>query len=66
MTDARRLKKITFEEMLEMASLGSKVLQTRSVELAGNYHVPTRVLSSMTDPDIPLEEEAKSGTIDHF
>ena len=65
-TDARRLKKITFEEMLEMASLGSKVLQTRSVELAGNYHVPTRVLSSMTDPDIPLEEEAKSGTLITF
>lgn len=65
-TDARRLKKITFEEMLEMASLGSKVLQTRSVELAGNYHVPTRVLSSMTDPDISIEEEAKSGTLNHF
>ena len=43
-SDAKRLKKITFEEMLEMASLGSKVLQTRSVELAGSYHVPTRVL----------------------
>ncbi len=65
-TDARRLKKITFEEMLEMASLGSKVLQTRSVELAGNYHVPTRVLSSMTDPEIPIEEEAKSGTLITF
>ena len=38
-TDARRLRKITFEEMLEMASLGSKVLQTRSEELAGSYHV---------------------------
>ena len=65
-TDAARLKKITFEEMLEMASLGSKVLQTRSVELAGNYHVPTRVLSSLTDPDIPLEEEARSGTLITF
>ncbi len=65
-TDAKRLKKITFEEMLEMASLGSKVLQTRSVELAGNYHVPTRVLSSLTDPDISLEEESRSGTLITF
>ena len=44
--DARRLKSITFEEMLEMASLGSKVLQTRSVEFAGKYKVKLRVLSS--------------------
>jgi len=43
---ARRLDKITFEEMLEMASLGSKVLQIRSVEFAGKYNVPLRVLSS--------------------
>lgn len=43
---ARRLETITFEEMLEMASLGSKVLQIRSVEFAGKYHVPLRVLSS--------------------
>lgn len=46
---ARRLDKITFEEMLEMASLGSKVLQIRSVEFAGKYSVPLRVLSSMVD-----------------
>jgi len=46
---ARRLDKITFEEMLEMASLGSKVLQIRSVEFAGKYHVPLRVLSSFVD-----------------
>lgn len=46
---ARRLDKITFEEMLEMASLGSKVLQIRSVEFAGKYHVPLRVLSSFED-----------------
>ena len=46
---ARRLEKITFEEMLEMASLGSKVLQIRSVEFAGKYKVPLRVLSSMVD-----------------
>lgn len=64
--EARRLSKITFEEMLELASLGSKVLQTRSVEFAGNYHVPTRVLSSLTDPLMPLEEEANSGTLISF
>jgi aspartate kinase len=45
---ARRLDKITFEEMLEMASLGSKVLQIRSVEFAGKYNVALRVLSSFT------------------
>ena len=47
--DARRLSKITFEEMLELASLGSKVLQIRSVEFAGKYKVKLRVLSSFTD-----------------
>ena len=47
--DARRLEKITFEEMLEMASLGSKVLQIRSVEFAGKYNVKLRVLSSFKD-----------------
>lgn len=46
---ARRLDRITFEEMLEMASQGSKVLQIRSVEFAGKYNVPLRVLSSFTD-----------------
>lgn len=46
---ARRLDRITFEEMLEMASLGSKVLQIRSVEFAGKYNVPLRVLSSFTE-----------------
>ncbi|TAN52908.1 MAG: aspartate kinase [Methylococcaceae bacterium] len=46
---ARRLKQITFEEMLEMASLGSKVLQIRSVEFAGKYNVPLRVLSSFEE-----------------
>ena len=46
---ARLLSAITFEEMLEMASLGSKVLQTRAVEFAGKYRVPLRVLSSLTD-----------------
>ena len=64
--EARRLSKITFEEMLELASLGSKVLQTRSVEFAGNYRVPTRVLSSLTDPLMSLEEEANSGTLISF
>ena len=46
---ARRLDTITFEEMLEMASLGAKVLQIRSVEFAGKYRVPLRVLSSFVD-----------------
>jgi aspartate kinase len=64
--EARRLKTVTFEEMLEMASLGSKVLQSRSVEFAGNYRVPTRVLSSLTDPLLPLQEEANSGTLISF
>ena len=47
--NARRLEQITFEEMLEMASLGSKVLQIRSVEFAGKYNVPLRVLSSFAE-----------------
>lgn len=46
---ARRMEKITFEEMIEMASLGSKVLQIRAVEFAGKYNVPLRVLSSFQD-----------------
>jgi aspartate kinase len=64
--EARRMPRITFEEMLEMASLGSKVLQLRSVEFAGKYKVPLRVLSSLTDSDMPLEEEAASGTLITF
>jgi aspartate kinase len=57
---ARRLEKITFEEMMEMASLGSKVLQIRAVEFAGKYNVPLRVLSSFQEGDgtlITFEEE---------
>ena len=53
---ARKLDRITFEEMLEMASLGSKVLQIRSVEFAGKYNVPLRVLSS-------FEEGEGAGTL---
>jgi aspartate kinase len=56
--EARRLDRITFEEMLEMASLGSKVLQIRSVEFAGKYKVKLRVLSSFDDP-----ESTASGTL---
>ena len=56
--EARRLKSITFEEMLEMASLGSKVLQIRSVEFAGKYKVKLRVLSSF--------EEEGEGTLITF
>ena len=62
--EARRLSTVTFEEMLEMASLGSKVLQIRSVEFAGKYKVKLRVLSSLDDPEssapgtlITFEEE---------
>lgn len=64
--EARRLDRVTFEEMLEMASLGSKVLQTRSVEFAGKFQVKTRVLSSLTDPLTPLEAEMSSGTLITF
>jgi len=64
--EARRLHTISFEEMLEMASLGSKVLQIRSVEFAGKYRVPLRVLSSFTPWDIDIAEEAKSGTLITF
>ncbi|HXI38079.1 MAG TPA: aspartate kinase [Burkholderiales bacterium] len=64
--EARRLHSVTFEEMLEMAGAGSKVLQIRSVEFAGKYKVPTRVLSSLTDPDLPVAEEAKAGTLITF
>ena len=63
---ARRLTTVSFEEMLEMASLGSKVLQIRSVEFAGKYKVPMRVLSSFTPWDIDIHEEAKSGTLITF
>ena len=61
--EARRLETITFEEMLEMASLGSKVLQIRSVEFAGKYKVKLRVLSSFEDNNngtlITFEEKSK-------
>jgi aspartate kinase len=61
--EARRLHTVSFEEMLEMASLGSKVLQIRAVEFAGKYRVPLRVLSSFTPWDIDIAEEARSGTL---
>jgi aspartate kinase len=64
--EARRLRSVTFEEMLEMAGAGSKVLQIRSVEFAGKYRVPTRVLSSLTDPTLPVEQEGKAGTLITF
>ncbi|MDR6214996.1 aspartate kinase [Paracidovorax wautersii] len=64
--EARRLTTVSFEEMLEMASLGSKVLQIRSVEFAGKYKVPLRVLSSFTPWDIDINEEARSGTLITF
>ena len=61
MPEARRLDRVTFEEMLEMASLGSKVLQIRSVEFAGKYKVKLRVLSSFEDP-----ETSSTGTLITF
>lgn len=65
---ARRLDKITFEEMLEMASLGSKVLQIRSVEFAGKYQVPLRVLSSFQDGPGTLitldDEQTKESSVE--
>ena len=64
--EARRLETVTFEEMLEMASLGSKVLQIRSVEFAGKYRVRLRVLSSLTPWDLPIEQESHSGTLITF
>ncbi|MGH8248854.1 MAG: aspartate kinase, partial [Gammaproteobacteria bacterium] len=67
--DAARLDRISYEEMLELASLGSKVLQGRSVEFAGKYHVPLRVLSTfvdgpgtlITDEDKEMEQALISG-----
>ena len=67
--DARRMDRISYEEMLELASLGSKVLQIRSVEFANKYHVPLRVLSSfvegpgtlITDEDEDMEQALISG-----
>lgn len=61
--NARRLDQITFEEMLELASLGSKVLQIRSVEFAGKYNVPLRVLSSLKPDEgtlITYEKKSQS------
>ncbi len=59
--EARRLSRITFEEMLEMASLGSKVLQTRAVEFAGKYNVPLRVLSSFEEGEGTLISYEEAG-----
>ena len=64
--EARRLATVSFEEMLEMASMGSKILQIRSVEFAGKYKVRLRVLSSFTPWDIAIEEEETSGTLITF
>ena len=68
-TDARKLEKIAFEEMLELASLGAKVLQTRSVELAMRYNVRLRVLSSFEKPSdsagtlVCAEEEIRESNV---
>lgn len=60
---ARKLARISYEEMLEMASLGAKVLQTRSVEMAMAHRVPVRVLSSFIEPDAPADVSAANGTL---
>jgi aspartate kinase len=60
---ARRLEKVSYEEMLEMASLGAKVLQTRSVELAMAKRVPVRVLSSFIEPDEAGRLPVNAGTL---
>lgn len=60
---ARRLEKVSYEEMLEMASLGAKVLQTRSVELAMAKQVPVRVLSSFIEPDANGRLPDHAGTL---
>lgn len=66
--EARRLERITFEEMLELASQGSKVLQTRSVEFAGKYQVKLRVLSSFEEEGegtlITFEEDGKDDNME--
>ena len=60
---ARKLGRVSYEEMLEMASLGAKVLQTRSVELAMAKRVPVRVLSSFVEPDDNGNLPAEAGTL---
>ncbi len=59
--EARRLFRITFEEMLEMASLGSRVLQNRAVEFAGKYNIPLRVLSSFEEGEGTLISDEEAG-----
>ncbi|MCL4108906.1 UNVERIFIED_CONTAM: hypothetical protein GTU68_008101 [Idotea baltica] len=60
---ARRLAQITFEEMLEMASMGSKVLQIRAVEFAGKYNVPLRVLHSFEEGPVGRDELARAEAV---
>ncbi len=64
-SEARRLARITFEEMLEMASLGSKVLQIRAVEFAGKYNIPLRVLSSFTEGEGTLITYEEDHAVEH-
>lgn len=68
-SDARRMQRVTFEEMLELASLGAKVLQIRAVEFAGRYNIPLRVLSTFGEglgtlisyEDVKMEHQIVSG-----
>ena len=61
--EARKLRKVGYEEMLEMASLGAKVLHSRSVELAAKYNVPLQVLSSFVDPEKEKHNKELPGTL---
>jgi len=61
--EARKLRKVGYEEMLEMASLGAKVLHSRSVELAAKYNVPLQVLSSFVDPEKERYNKELPGTL---
>lgn len=60
--EARKLKNVSIEEMLEISNLGSQVLQIRSAEHAKQYNVKTRILSSLTNPIISIQKEMSSGT----
>ena len=60
---AKKMDRVSYEEMLEMASLGAKVLQTRSVELAMAHNVRLQVRSSFDAPDLPQPEDGIVGTL---
>ena len=65
-SNSNYINSISFEKMIEMSSSGTKILQTRSVEFSGKYIIPTRVLSSLTNPLISVSKEINSGTLINF